>query len=145
MFPLEIFTGLGGALFGGIMKLWANGQQYSHEKALLSMRLEEAHMKFVEKARGHKDSKFDFTKRTIALIIMFSVFLVPPLLALLDVETSVGYTVVKDGFSFLSIFNWGGQEVTVWKEVKGFAITPLHTHSVMAVLGMYFGYSVCKR
>lgn len=145
MFPVEILTGLGGALFSGVMTLWANSQKYNQEKALLSMRLEDAHMKFVEKARTYKDSKFDFAKRTIAFTIMFTVFLAPILMAFTNHPITIGYTEFKEGFSFLSIFNWGGKEVTTWHEVKGFALTPLYTHSVMAVLGMYFGYSVTKR
>lgn len=145
MIPVELFTGLGGALFGGAMKLWANAQKYNQEKALLSMRLEEQHMKFVEKARSYKDGKFDFTKRTLAFMVFGSIFVVPFVLALMGRPVSFGYTEIKEGFSFLSIFNFGGRETTTWHETGAFVITPLHTHSAMAVLGMYFGYSVCKR
>lgn len=145
MIPVELFTGLGGAVFGGAMKLWANAQKYNQEKALLSMRLENSHMKFVENARKYKDGKFDFTKRALAFMVFGSIFIAPFVLALMNIPVSFGYTEFKEGFNFLSIFSFGSKEITTWHEVKGFAITPLHTHAAMAVLGMYFGYSVCKR
>lgn len=145
MFPLELITGLGGAVFSGTLTLMANAQKYNQEKALLSMRLEDAHMKFVEKARSYKDSKFDFTKRTLALTAFACVFIFPFVLALLGKPVTFGYTEMKEGFSFLSIFTFGGKEFTRWHEFSGLAITPLHTHAILAILGMYFGYSVCKR
>jgi len=144
-FPLEILTAGGGALVGLTGKLMANAQQYRQETTMMAMRLDQAQMKFIEKARSFKDSKFDFAKRTIALTIIFSVFVLPAIMLHLGFPITMGYTELKPGFSFLSIFTIGGGEATTWKEVSGFAITPLHTHGVMAVLGMYFGFSIGKR
>ena len=58
-----------------------------------------------------------------------------------DVSVIVGYTEVKGG-----LFNWlfGGDGTVQWQAAKGFVITPLDTHIVSAIVGLYFGAGFTK-
>jgi hypothetical protein len=58
-----------------------------------------------------------------------------------DVSVYVGYTEATGG-----LFNWlfGPAEAIQWKMAKGFVITPLDTHIVSAIVGLYFGAGFTK-
>jgi hypothetical protein len=58
-----------------------------------------------------------------------------------DVSVIVGYTEVEGGF-----MNWlfGGGDVVKWQSAQGFVITPLDTHIVSAIVGLYFGAGFTK-
>jgi hypothetical protein len=53
----------------------------------------------------------------------------------------VGYTEVHGG-----LFNWlfGGDGTVQWQSATGFVITPLDTHIVSAIVGLYFGAGFTK-
>jgi hypothetical protein len=52
----------------------------------------------------------------------------------------VGWTEWTPGFLFIT----EGGEDTVWKTMKGLVLTPLDTHLVSAIVGLYFGASMVK-
>ena len=58
-----------------------------------------------------------------------------------EVGVYVVYTEVTVGF-----MNWlfGPDEVIKWKYAQGFVITPLDTHIVSAIVGLYFGAGFTK-
>ena len=56
-----------------------------------------------------------------------------------DLDVYVGYTQFNPGFLFLE-----GKEVVEWKQLKGLVITPLDTHLLSAIVGLYFGASIVK-
>jgi hypothetical protein len=57
------------------------------------------------------------------------------------VDVYVGYTEVQGG-----LINWlfGPAEAIQWKSATGFVITPLDTHIVSAIVGLYFGAGFTK-
>ena len=58
-----------------------------------------------------------------------------------EIGVVVGYTEVQGGFlNFL----FGPSEAIVWKAARGFVITPLDTHIVSAIVGLYFGAGFTK-
>jgi hypothetical protein len=80
---------------------------------------------------------FQFTRRTIALTVTFAVVLLPKLAALGGAPVVV-FTSGQE-VSFL----WGlfsSSAGTVLYTVAGVPITPLDTHTLAAVVGLYFGY-----
>jgi hypothetical protein len=103
-----------------------------------------AQSKVVEAAREHgiKDKAFSFTRRTLAIGSVFAVIVLPKLAALLAPETlvTVGYTEWQPGFWFLV----DGSDEIKWRVATGLTITPLDTHFVSAVAGLYFGSSIVK-
>jgi hypothetical protein len=58
-----------------------------------------------------------------------------------EVPVFVGYTEVQGGFwNFL----FGPDKQIVWQSAQGFVITPLDTHIVSAIVGLYFGAGFAK-
>ena len=89
--------------------------------------------------REIKNEKFQWTRRVIALTLVFSVILLPKLSAMFfpNIEVIVGWTQWNPGFLFFE-----GNEEIMWKSVKGLVITPLDTHLMSLVGGLYFGGSL---
>ena len=92
---------------------------------------------------GKNDKHFAWTRRLIALSAVFSIIVLPKLVAVWYPEVSVyvGYTEATGGF-----FSWlfGPDEAIQWKMAQGFVITPLDTHIVSAIVGLYFGAGFTK-
>lgn len=136
--PLELITMLFSTILGGVMSIWGQSMKNKHEqqKALIGA---------VNQAREHgkTDVHFAWTRRIIALSAVFSIIVLPKLVAVWYPEVSVvvGYTEMQGGF-----FNWlfGTTEAIQWKAAYGFVITPLDTHIVSAIVGLYFGAGFTK-
>ena len=143
--PLELVTMLGSTVLGGVMSIW--GQSIKAKESQQKMLMERANFNAqqVNTAReaGKTDSHFAWTRRLIALSAVFSIIVLPKMVAVWYPEVSVivGYTEVKGGF-----FGWlfGGQEAVQWRAAQGFVITPLDTHIVSAIVGLYFGAGFTK-
>ena len=143
--PLELITMLFSTILGGVMSIW--GQSIKAREANNKMLMERANFrkKAVAEARnaGKDDKHFAWTRRLIALSAVFSIIVLPKLVAVWypDVSVYVGYTEVQGGF-----FSWlfGPDEAIQWKMAKGFVITPLDTHIVSAIVGLYFGAGFTK-
>ena len=127
------------------MSIW--GQSTKAKQAQNEMLMERANFnaKQVNRARdaGKNDKHFAWTRRLIALSAVFSIIVLPKVVAVWypDVTVYVGYTEVQGGF-----MNWlfGPDEAIQWKMAKGFVITPLDTHIVSAIVGLYFGAGFTK-
>ena len=143
--PLELITMLFSTILGGVMSIW--GQSIKAREANNKMLMERANFrkKAVAEARnaGKDDKHFAWTRRLIALSAVFSIIVLPKLVAVWypDVSVYVGYTEATGGF-----FNWlfGPDEAIQWKMAKGVVITPLDTHIVSAIVGLYFGAGFTK-
>ena len=144
--PLELITMLGSTVLGGVMSVW--GQSIKAKEAQQKMLLERANANagFVQQAReaGAKDKHFAWTRRLIALSAVFSIIVLPKIVAVWYPEVSVfvGYTEVQEGF--IRNLLGGGNEVVKWQVAQGFVITPLDTHIVSAIVGLYFGAGFTK-
>ena len=144
--PLELITMLGSTVLGGVMSIW--GQSIKSKQAQQEMLMQRANFnaKQVNAARnaGKNDKHFAWTRRLIALSAVFAIIVLPKLVAVFYPEVSVivGYTEVEGGF-----INWlfgGGGDVVKWQAAQGFVITPLDTHIVSAIVGLYFGAGFTK-
>lgn len=142
MFPMEIITMFGATLLSGVMTLWAQNLKAKAQYNETLLKLNTARNRAIKEAReaGLKDKGFSFTKRTIALTIIGSIIALPKIVAAFfpEIPVTVGWTELQGGFWFFT----EDKEAVVWKTVQGLTLTPLDTHAVMAVLGMYFGHSV---
>tara|TARA_R110002126_G_scaffold30899_1_gene100275 strand:- start:67 stop:480 length:414 start_codon:yes stop_codon:yes gene_type:complete len=132
-------------ILGGVMSIW--GQSIKGRQAQNEMLMQRANFeaKQVNRARdaGKNDKHFAWTRRLIALSAVFSIIVLPKIVAVWypEVTVYVGYTEVQGGF-----MNWlfGPDEAIQWKMAKGFVITPLDTHIVSAIVGLYFGAGFTK-
>ena len=144
--PLKLITMLGSTVLGGVMSVW--GQSIKAKEAQQKMLMERAsfNAKQVAMARdaGKNDKHFAWTRRLIALSSVFAIIVLPKLVAVFYPEVSVivGYTEIQAGF--LDFIFGPGEEMVKWKYAQGFVITPLDTHIVSAIVGLYFGAGFTK-
>lgn len=80
---------------------------------------------------------FQFTRRTIALTVVFAVMVLPKLAALGGAPVVV-FTSGPEVSYLWGLFS--SSAGTVLYTVAGVPITPLDTHMAAAVAGLYFGY-----
>lgn len=140
--PLELITMLGSGLLSGVMTLWgqsAKAKQDAFQRAIDGLA---AQSEATDLARRYENKGFQVTRRIIALSAVFAVIVWPKLVAVFwpDIGVTVGYTEWHPGFLFLT----EGKETTTWHTVSGLVLTPLDTHLLSAIVGLYFGASMVK-
>ena len=140
-FPLEILTLVGSGLLSGVMTLWGMSLKAKAEQQGFLLKAAARQGKNTQEAREFKGEGVSFTRQLIVLTVMASVFVLPFVATILGYPISIGYTEFNPGFWFIT----EGQEVTKWVEVEGMALTPLHTHASMSIIGFYFGNRVVTR
>ena len=102
----------------------------------------ETQMSFIEKARTYDNKGFQWTRRIIALTAVFFIIAYPKLVPVFtDVGVVLTWTEFKGGFWFLI----DKQEVYMDRLFNGVVITPLDTHLMSAIVGLYFGGSLVKK
>jgi len=142
MFPIptELATLLGSSLLGGIMKLIALGQEAKRRERLYALEALNTRFAAVEKARLHRDHGFQWTRRVIALLAVISIVVLPKVVAVLmpELPVFVGYPEIEEGFLFFT----SDVEKIRWVELRGLTLTPLDTHLLSAIIGLYFGGSL---
>ena len=134
---------LGSTLLSGLLSVWAESRKAKAEEQRLLITRGEFEMKAVSAARNNKDKGFQWTRRIIALTAVFSIVVLPKLVAVFapDVLVTVGYTQFKPGFLFFT----KDVEIFKWITFEGLVITQLDTNLVSAIIGMYFGGSLVKK
>ena len=123
----------GSALIGGVLK--AMDRKADRDAAILAAANKDVAARVVAGT-----PQFQWTRRTIALTVTFSVMVLPKLAAL------AGYPVVY-GSQESSSFLWGlfsSAQAIEWYTIGGMPITPLDTHSFAAIIGLYFGFGKGK-
>lgn len=145
--PLELITMLGSTILGGVMTIWGQSIKAKAEQQKLLIQRAEFNASQVNEARnaGVTDKHFAWTRRLIALSSVFAIIVLPKLVAVFypEVDVLVGYTETQVGF-WKSLFGGGGTDVIKWQVAKGLVITPLDTHIVSAIVGLYFGAGFTK-
>ena len=136
--PLELITMLFSTVLGGVMAMIGqNAKNKAKQQEMLIGATNQA------REHGKTDTHFAWTRRLIALSAIFAIIVLPKLVAVWypDVSVIVGYTEVHGG-----LFNWifGGDGTVQWQAARGFVITPLDTHIVSAIVGLYFGAGFTK-
>ena len=76
-FPLEIVTGLLSAVLGGIIGLWSKRMDIAQARWERKQQYNDQAHRSVQAARSHHG--WHFARRTIALTVIFAVFLWPML------------------------------------------------------------------
>ena len=143
--PLELITMLFSTLLGGFMSIWGQSMKNKQEQNRMMLANAKFSAEQVNSARdaGKTDKHFAWTRRIIALSAVFSIIVLPKLVAVWypEVGVYVGYTEATGG-----LWNWlfGPDEAIKWKVAQGFVITPLDTHIVSAIVGLYFGAGFTK-
>jgi hypothetical protein len=140
--PFEIITMLGSTILGGLMSLWSQSIKAKQAQQKMLMERAKFQAETVKDAREYENAGFQWTRRIIALTAIFSIVVLPKVVAIFypEISVTVGYTEFRPGFFFIP-----EKEVMAWKALTGLVITPLDTNLVGAIVGMYFGGSLVKK
>ena len=140
--PVEMITMLGSSLLGGVMSIWGQSIKAKQEEQKMLLERANFQMKSVESARTYENKGFQFTRRIIALTAVFFIIAWPKLVPVLfDTPVILTWTEFTQGFLFLI----EKKEVLMDKSFLGLVITPLDTHLMSAIVGLYFGGSIVKK
>jgi hypothetical protein len=139
--PLELITMIGSGLLSGLLSIWSQSMQAKQQAFDRAIKGLAAQSEATDLARRYENKGFQITRRIIAITAVFAVIVWPKVMGVFwpDLDVYVGYTQFNPGFLFLE-----GKEVVEWKQLKGLVITPLDTHLVSAIVGLYFGASIVK-
>ena len=140
--PVEMITMLGSSVLGGVMSIWGQSIKAKQEQQKMLLARAETQMSFVEKARTYENKGFQFTRRIIALTAVFFIIAWPKIVPVFfDTSVYLTWTEFTRGFLFLI----EQKEMTLDREFFGVVITPLDTHLMSAIVGLYFGGSLVKK
>ena len=140
--PVEMITMLGSSVLGGVMTVW--GQSIKAKQAEQKMLLARGkfQMESIEKARTYDNKGFQWTRRIIALSAVFAIIVWPKMVPVFfDTSVWLTWTEFTRGFLFLI----ESKEIVMDREFFGVVITPLDTHLMSAIVGLYFGGSLVKK
>ena len=140
--PVEMVTMLGSSLLGGVMSIWGQSIKAKQDQQKMLLDRAETQMKFVDKARSYENKGFQWTRRIIALSAVMAIIVWPKVAPVFfDTTVILTWTEFTRGFLFLI----EQKEITMDKEFFGVVITPLDTHLMSAIIGLYFGGSLVKK
>ena len=132
---------LGSGLLSGVLTIWGQSQKAKQDAFQRSIDGLAAQGKATDLARRYENKGFQITRRMIALMAVSAIIVWPKVIAVFwpEVGVTVGYTEWSPGFLFFE-----GTDDVVWQSLQGLVITPLDTHLVSAIVGLYFGASMVK-
>ena len=140
--PVEMITMLGSSVLGGIMSIWSQSIKAKQDEQKMLLARADNQMKHIDKARAFTDKGFTFTRRIIALSAVGAIIVWPKIVPVFfDTSVWLTWTEFSRGFLFLV----EKKEIVMDKEFFGVVITPLDTHLMSAIVGLYFGGSLVKR
>ncbi len=142
MLPTELITLLGSSVTGGTMRMVSRWAEARQQERLYTLQALSAKADIIAEARKYENKGYSFTRRTIALTAVFFIIAFPKLVAVYmpDVPVHIGYDELKGGFLFFT----DPRNKTIWHELRGLVITPLDTHLLSAIIGLYFGGSITR-
>ena len=140
--PLELITMLGSGLLSGLLTLWSQSQQAKQNAFKRAIEGLAAQSKARDVARKYENKGFQITRRVIAVSAVAAVIVWPKIVPVFwpEIPVNVGYTEWNPGFWFFT----EGTEAVKWQALKGLVMTPLDTHLLSAIIGLYFGVSMVK-
>ncbi len=140
--PVEMITMLGSSVLGGVMTVWGQSIKAKQEEQKLLIARADAQMAHIEKARTYENKGFQWTRRIIALTAVFFIIVWPKIVPVMfDTSVFLTWTELSRGFFFLI----EQKELLVDREYAGVVITPMDTHLMSAIVGLYFGGSLVKK
>ena len=140
--PVEMLTMLGSSLLGGMMTIWGQKARERANQQKMLLARGKFQMDEINKAREFDNKGFQWTRRIIALTAVFFIIAFPKLVPVFtDVNVVLTWTEFEPGFWFLI----DKKEVVMDKVFNGVIITPLDTHLMSAIIGLYFGGSLVKK
>jgi hypothetical protein len=137
IFPSELLSLLGSSLFGGLMRVVGRSMESRHQERMLSFQMAMKPSAIIRPSRIIAGPYMFVTRRVIALLAVLFIIVFPKVVAVFmpEVPVHVGYSEMTDGFWIFA----SAMEKIKWVKMQGLVITPLDTHLLSAVIGLYFG------
>ena len=140
--PVEMNTMLVSSLLCGFITIWGQSIKAKQDEQKMLIARAEAQMSHIEKARTYENKGFQWTRRIIALTAIFFIIVWPKIVPVFfDTSVFLTWTEFSRGFLFLI----EQKELLVDREYAGVVITPMDTHLMSAIVGLYFGGSLVKK
>ena len=140
--PFEMITMLGSTVLGGVMSIWSQSIKAKQAEQKMLLARGKFQMESIEKARTYDNKGFQWTRRIIALSAVFAIIVWPKIVPVFfDTSVWLTWTEFTRGFLFLI----EKKEIVMDREFFGVVITPLDTHLMSAIVGLYFGGSLVKK
>ena len=140
--PVEMITMLGSSVLGGFMTIWGQSIKAKQEEQKMLLARSNNQMKHISEARTYENKGFQFTRRIIALTAVFFIIVWPKIVPVFfDVSVFLTWTEFSRGFLFLI----EQKEMLVDRQYAGVVITPMDTHLMASIIGLYFGGSLVKK
>ena len=140
--PVEMITMLGSSVLGGFMTIWGQSIKAKQEEQKMLLARGKFQMESIDKARRYENKGFQFTRRVIALTAVFFIIVWPKIVPVFfDVSVFLTWTEFSRGFLFLI----EQKEMLVDRQYAGVVITPMDTHLMASIIGLYFGGSLVKK
>ena len=143
-FPIELISMLVSTVLGGVLSIMAQKTKDKAEEQKMLMQRAEFQSQQFDKAREVTDSFTKNTRRWIALLCVMAIIVLPKLAPFIDptLPIYVGYTeTIQEGWWIFAT----DVDMTQWKPLSGLVITPLDTHVVSSIIGLYFGGSLVRK
>ncbi|HCJ11944.1 MAG TPA: hypothetical protein DHV51_02465 [Opitutae bacterium] len=139
--PTELISLVGSSFFAALMKIWGKTVETRKMERLMLISSAQAQHPLYQDLRNIKSPGFQWTRRVIALLAVFFIIVFPKLMSIWHPEIliSIGYPEWSDGFLFTS-----SCDKVKWVSMHGLVITPLDTHLVSAIIGLYFGGALVR-
>ena len=144
MFPIELISMLVSTVLGGVLSIMAQKTKDKADEQKMLMQRAEFQSQQFDKAREVTDSFTKNTRRVIAILCVLAIIVLPKLAPFIDpsMPIYVGYTeTIQEGWWIFAT----DMDMTQWKPMSGLVITPLDTHVVSSIIGLYFGGSLVRR
>jgi len=126
-------------MVGGFLKIWGMKNETMRMSNGLMIQSLKNQGGDVKEAREFRNGRFEITRQIISLSCIFAVIVLPKILVFIDptIPVSMGWTEFRPGFLFLT----EPKELMLWHTIEagGLVITPLDTHTVYSILGLYMG------
>ena len=140
--PVEMITMLGSSVLGGFMTIWGQSIKAKQDEQKMLLARANNQMKHINDARTYENKGFQFTRRIIALTVVFFIIVWPKTVPVFfDTSVFLTWTEFSRGFLFLI----EQKEMLVDRQYAGVVITPMDTHLMASIIGLYFGGSLVKK
>ena len=140
--PVEMITMLGSSVLGGVMSIWGQSIKAKQDEQKMLLARADNQMKHIDKARTYDNKGFQWTRRIIALTAVFFIIAWPKIVPVFfDTSVFLTWTEFSRGFLFLI----EQKEMLVDRKYAGVVITPMDTHLMASIIGLYFGGSLVKK
>lgn len=138
--PSELLTLLGSSILSAGFRILGAILHARRAQHMLTMQALGVKANIIDGARRYNNTHFQWTRRIIALSCVFIIIVFPKVIAVL-----LPYAPIHIGYGEMTSSFWpftSSIEKIRWISLKGLVISPLDTHMVAAIIGLYFGGSL---